>query len=178
MAARPWTDEPGDGRAEVPRRVPTVVGLGNPLMGDEAVGLRAIELLRPHLPRAVRRLETSRLAFDLLPDIERASRLLVLDCVDAGRPVGTIVRVDGWTLLGPAAPHLSPHETSLADLLALAALRGRAPDEVVVLGVQPGSLRIGLGLSARVEAALPRLVDRARELLAGWAERAPIAAVR
>ncbi len=150
-------------------RMPTVLGVGNVLLGDEGIGVRAAETLRPRVPAGVRVLDGGPLSPELLPDVEDASHLLVLDCIDAGLPAGKVLRLDGTKLPEESSPHLSPHELGLKDLLALAALHGRAPREVVVMGIQPARIEPGLDLSPEVAASLPRLVDEALAVLARWA---------
>ncbi len=152
----------------------TVLGIGNALLCDEGLGVRAAELVREGAPAGTRILAVGALGPELLPEVEGASRLLVIDCVDAGRPPGTVVRLDDLGRLGDG-PSLSMHEFGLRDLLAMAALHGRVPEEVVVLGVQPARVSPALGLSAEVTAALPRLVREALAVLAGWAGVGPSA---
>lgn len=152
-------------------RVPTVLGVGNVLLGDEGLGVRAVELLRPRAPRGVRVLEAGALGLEALTAVEDASHLLVLDCIDAGRPAGELLRLDGADLRGAAAPRLSPHELGLEDLLSLAALRERSPEEVVVMGIQPARIAPGVGLSPEVEASLPMLVEASVAVLETWVSR-------
>jgi hydrogenase maturation protease len=60
---------------------------------------------------------------------------------------------------------LSPHQIGLSDVLASLELLGRAPREVVVLGVEPLTFETGMKLSAPVAARVPDLVNAAvREL--------------
>jgi len=146
----------------------TVLGVGNVLMGDESVGVRAAQALRDRAPAGVRVVEAGALGLDLLPEIEGASRLLILDCVDAGMPAGRLIRVRDLAITSAPRPNLSPHELGVGDLLSLAALHGRAPEEIVVLGVQPASVAPSLELSPEVVAALPRLVEKALGILARW----------
>ncbi len=153
-------------------RSPTVMGVGNTLLGDEGVGVRAVAMLGPRAPVGVRVLDVGPLAPELLPDVEDASHLLVLDCVDAGLPPGTLLRLDPTQVPERRYPQLSPHEFGLRDLLALAALHDREPEEVVVMGIQPACIEPGLDLSAEVAASLPRLVDEGVALLARWAPAA------
>jgi hydrogenase maturation protease len=145
-----------------------VLGVGNVLMSDEGVGVRAAELLRRRAPDGVKVLEAGTLGPELLPDVEAASRLLVLDCVDAGKAPGTAVRLDGSRLLEHPAPTLSAHEFALVDLLSLAALHATAPAEVVVLGVQPATIEPGLDLSPEVERAVTRLAASGLAELERW----------
>ncbi len=151
-----------------PRGDVLVLGVGNTLMSDEGAGVRAAELLREQAPKGVKVLEAGTLGPELLPDVEAASRLLVLDCVDAGRAPGTMVRVDGNQLRGRESPTLSAHEFALVDLLGLAALHATAPDEVVVLGVQPAKVEPGLDLSPEVERAVSRLAASGLAELERW----------
>jgi len=149
----------------------TVLGVGNVLMGDEGVGVRAAEALRGRVPDGVRVVEAGALGLELLAEFEAASRLLILDCVDAGMPAGRVLRLRDAGITGsprPNSPHLSPHELGVGDLLSLAALHSKAPEEVVVLGVQPASVAPGLELSPEVAAALPRLVREALGIITRW----------
>jgi hydrogenase maturation protease len=164
--------------APEPRRVTPpgdvlVLGVGNTLMSDEGAGVRAADQLRERAPGEVKVLDAGTLGPDLLPDVEAASRLLVLDCVDVGRPPGTTVRLDGARLRSRDAPVLSAHEFSLVDLLELAALHASAPAEVVVLGVQPARIEPGLELSPQVERAVPRLAASGLAELERWLGRRP-----
>jgi hydrogenase maturation protease len=152
-------------------RVPTVMGVGNLLMGDEGVGVHAVRRLRVRLPSGVRVIEAGLLGIEALADVETASRLLVLDCVDAGLAPGSLVRLDGSSLRAQAGPRLSQHEFGLPDLLALAELRSQAPEQVVVLGVQPRRIVPSLSLSRCVAGALPELLDAAATVVDGWAGR-------
>jgi len=146
----------------------TVLGLGNVLMGDEGVGVRAAEALRGRVPEGVRVVGAGALGLELLAEFEGARRLLILDCLDAGVPAGRILRMKGAGVTGPPRPNLSPHELGVGDLLSLAALHGKVPEEVVVLGIQPASVAPRLGLSPEIEAALPRLVREALRIVSRW----------
>ncbi len=154
-------------------RTPTVIGVGNLLLRDEGVGVRAAELLRERVPQGVRVVEAGGVGAELLPEVEDALRLLVLDCIDLGGAPGTIMRLGGGDVATEGGAHVSPHQFGLADLLVLSALRGTQPEEVVVLGVQPAAIEPGLDLSPEVGAALPRLVERAVEILERWVAPGP-----
>jgi len=159
---------PREAPAEPLREDVLVLGVGNLLMSDEGVGVRAAELLRDRVPDGVLVIEAGSLGPELLPDVEAASHLLVLDCVDAGRAPGTVVRIEGARLPPRGSPPPSAHEFSLADLLALASIHASAPDDVVLLGVQPARIAPGLELSAEVERALSRIAESGLAELERW----------
>jgi hydrogenase maturation protease len=149
-------------------RVVTVIGVGNPLLGDEGVGPRAVQLLEPFVPDDVRTLTSDRIGCETLADVVTASRLLVIEAHDGGLPAGAIVRLDRDDIVTSQAPHLSPHELDLCDVLLIAALRGAAPDEVVLLRVQPLTAGAGDELSEPVRTALPMLVAQAMRVIGSW----------
>jgi hydrogenase maturation protease len=140
-----------------------VLGLGNVLLADDGVGAAAVALLGEQYepPDAVRVLDGGTLGLSLLPYVEAAERVLLLDAIQADEPPGTLVRLEGDEV-GPAvATRLSPHQVGVADLLDGVRLLGRYPRTVVLLGLVPLSLDLRVGLSAPVAALLPDLVNRA-----------------
>jgi hydrogenase maturation protease len=140
-----------------------VLGLGNILLGDEGVGVRVIERLqdRYEFPEGVRVMDGGTLGLDLLPYLKGISRLLVVDAIQAQEPPGTMLRlVRDEIPIFLDASKVSPHQDGLQDLLAVAALTGCLPREVVLWGVQVESLGVGLELSPVVAAQVDALVER------------------
>ena len=138
-----------------------VLGLGNVLLGDDGAGPAVIARLREeHLaPAGVRLSDGGTLGLSLLPYLEDARRVILVDAVAADAPAGTLVRLEGADV-GPAvATRLSPHQVGVADLLDGARWHDRQPERLVLLGVVPESIELGVGLSGPVRRALPRLVD-------------------
>ncbi len=152
-------------------RYTLVLGLGNILLGDEGVGVRVVERLleRYSFGEGVLVLDGGTLGLDLLPYLEGASRLLVIDAVQAGKPPGTLIRLEGDAVpVFLDASKVSAHQEGLADLLAVAALKGYLPDPVVVWGAQIQSLGVGLELSGPVAAQVDALARNVIEELARW----------
>ncbi len=150
-----------------------VLGIGNLLLEDEGIGPRAIEELsrRYRFSPEIELLEGGTAGFSLLPRILEADRLLVLDAIRAGAPPGSLLALDGNKLPPAYSKKLSPHEIGLGDVLALARIYG-GPREVAVLGVEPDSLNLGIGLSPKVSQALERLIEAVIQQLAGWGVQA------
>jgi hydrogenase maturation protease len=148
-----------------------VLGLGNILLSDEGVGVRVVERLLEQydFPEGVRVMDGGTLGLDLLPYVEDASRLLVVDAVQARKPPGTLVRMVGDEIpIFLDASKVSPHQEGLQDLLAVAVLKDYLPDEVVFWGAQIESLGVGLELSASVAAQVDALAGKVLEELARW----------
>lgn len=146
-----------------------VLALGNPLLGDEAVGLRALEALASTggLPPSVELVDGGTSGLSLVPQVRAADRVLVLDAIRAGKPPGTVLRLDGAELRREAFGKTSPHQLGLDDILS-ASRFGGGPEEVVVLGVEPESLALGVGLSPSVSGALDKLVTEASRQIRDW----------
>lgn len=148
-----------------------VLGLGNILLGDEGLGVRAVERLLEEyeFPEKVQVMDGGTLGLDLLPYVEDCVRLLVIDAVKAGKEPGTLVRLSGTEIpVFLDASKVSPHQDGLQDLLAVAALKGYLPDRVVLWGIQIQSLGIGLEPSPVVAAQIDSLVESVLSELAGW----------
>jgi hydrogenase maturation protease len=105
---------------------------------------------------------------NLLPLIETADRLLILDAIQAGIEPGAPVRLDRQELPRVLAHKLSPHQIDLKEVLALAELRGHLPAEALALGIQPETIELDDRLSSPVAAGLPLLLERAVACLRDW----------
>ena len=147
-----------------------VLGIGNLVMGDDGVGVMVAQQLQQgyRFPDNVEIMDGGTLGLDLLPKLENITNLLMIDAVETGQRAGTCVRLCGQELPVALETKLSPHQMGLKDLLAVSALMGHSPKEMVLIGVQPGSIEMEVGLTAEVEAQFETLVSNVLAELAYW----------
>lgn len=150
-----------------------VLGLGNALMNDDALGVRAIEALRQRYVFSdnVQLVDGGTLGLDLLPFLEGVERLLIIDAIDMGGDPGTLFRLAGDEVPRAFASKLSVHQMGVQDLLAVAELQGHVPRELVVHGVQPASIEMEMQLSPAVAAAVEPLLAGIMAELERWGVR-------
>ncbi len=144
-----------------------VLGLGNVVCTDDGAGIAAIhKLIREYeFPEGVSVKDGGTLGLSLLPLVDSADQVILVDAIAAEGPPGTQVRIEGEEVAPAVYERLSPHQIGVADLLAGASLLDRYPERVVILGVVPDSIELGLERTAAVEASIPELVDRVVEEL-------------
>lgn len=147
-----------------------VIGLGNTLMGDDGLGVAAVARLSDEwiLPPNVELVFGDNWGLALLPAIEDAGRVLLVDAIDAGVAPGSDVRIERNALPRYFSTKLSPHQVDLREVLALAEIRGRLPAEIVAIGLQPACISWAQGLSEVVADGLDRLVGCVIDQLRRW----------
>ncbi|MGC2638904.1 MAG: HyaD/HybD family hydrogenase maturation endopeptidase [Acidobacteriaceae bacterium] len=151
------------------RRI-AVLGLGNLMRADDAVGMLAIERLKAdaRVPAGVSLVEGGTLGLDLLHPLQGVTHLLALDAIDAGARAGTLLRFAGESI-ADLPTSKSVHLLGFSDLIGAMRLTGEAPREIVVLGVQPETISWGTRLTPTVEASLSGLAEAAIEQVMQWA---------
>jgi hydrogenase maturation protease len=137
-----------------------ILGLGNPLLGDERIGVRVVEELKGlELPDGVTVAEGGTTGLGLVGLMEGYQRVIVVDAADMGHPPGRVVRfTPSEAQLKTVEAPLSPHQIGLGEVLALAEALEVAPAELVIIGVQPGRVEMGAGLSPEMEGAIPQII--------------------
>jgi len=147
-----------------------VLGLGNRICGDDGIGIDAVELLTRRYvapPNAVV-MDGGTLGLSLLPYLQDARDVILLDAVRADGPPGTFVRISGPDVPAVVQQRLSPHQIGVADLMAGAELLGCPPARLILLGLVPKTIDLGLERTPEVERGLPALVERAVEMACDW----------
>lgn len=148
-----------------------ILGIGNTLLSDEGVGVKAIEVLRDgvDLGADVTLVDGGTLSFSLLPLLDDVDSLLVVDAARLGLGPGAVRR-----FTGPRMDRLlragvrTAHEVGLKELLDLARLGGRLPRRRALVGVEPLTLDWGTALSPPVSDALERVQHVVRRTVARW----------
>jgi hydrogenase maturation protease len=127
-----------------------VIGLGNPLMGDDGVGERVAEslLLRPDLPDDVEVLRGGTDLLRLAGEIEGRRRVVVIDAVQEGEG-GDGCRQD--------------HAHHLSATLAVELLRAVTGVPIETVLVPVAGARLGEGVSAALLERLPRIESQVLE---------------
>ncbi len=140
-----------------------VLGIGNVLMGDDAVGPHAVKLLEAgwEFPPEVAVVEAGTPGLDLTVFLHGVEAAVVVDAVRArGAEPGEIRRYGREALLAKSPVlAMSPHEPGLREALLTMELTGEGPREVRLLGVVPARVETGAGLSEAVRAAMPGLME-------------------
>lgn len=155
---------------EVPLADIVVLGIGNIVLRDDGLGVRVVEHLEDHydFPDNVQVLDGGTLGMELLRFITPAKRILLLDAIHGGQVPGTMYRLEGDAVQAHFQEKISAHEIGIQDVLTLLSLTGKPMPEIVVLGVEPLDLAVGLELSEELSQAVPVLAERAVEELRQW----------
>jgi hydrogenase maturation protease len=153
-----------------------VLGIGNLLNTDEGVGVHAVRQIKEQAGEVdgVAIEDGGTLGLNLLPLVEDATHLLILDAVDAGQPPGTVVELKKEEIPLYGGFKLSQHQLTFQEVLGLALIRGKLPEYLHLIGVQPDSLEIGVGLSDKARAVLPDVITRSLRVLADWGVQLPV----
>jgi hydrogenase maturation protease len=157
-----------------------VLGIGNTILSDEAAGVRTVEALEQayQMPNNVLVIDGGTSGMEMIEDLSDLDFLLVIDVVLTGAAPGTLVKIAGAEIPVFFRDKLSPHQIGLPDVLASLELLDAIPKEIVVLGVEPISLALGMDMTPTVAATIPELVDRAvAELRARGYELKPLMAL-
>ncbi|MDN5344881.1 MAG: hydrogenase maturation protease [Clostridia bacterium] len=148
-----------------------VIGCGNPLAGDDGVGLKVIEELeRRGLPPGVKTISAGLPGLALLGLLRGAEQAVIVDAVHAGQEPGTVICCQEKDLARLSWRSLSLHNLGIGEALALGRLVDPAtfPPRLILVGIQAGSLARGqTNLSPPVAAALPLAVATIYQLLGG-----------
>lgn len=147
-----------------------VLGLGNPLMGDDGLGLAVLERLREEwdVPAPVELVDGGTWGMNLLPLIEDAAQLMLIDAIRTGAAAGTVVELERERLPRYFAHKLSPHQIDLKEVLALAELRGTLPAETVAIGAEPEKVVFSTVLTQSLEDAVEPVLLAVVARLARW----------
>ena len=148
-----------------------VLGVGNILWADEGFGVRAVEAFnaRYKLPEKTKVADGGTLGMYLLELIGSTKDLLLFDCADLQEKPGTLKLLTNDEVKFWSATKISPHQTGMNEVLALAELQGHAPERIAVVAIQPEILQdYGGSLTPACESALARAVEIAKDVLTGW----------
>lgn len=149
-----------------------VIGIGNVLLGDDGFGPNVIGILlaKWDLPATVELIDAGTPGLDLA-DLLCGRRVVILvDTVTTGGAPGQMRCYRGSELDGVLAlrPRVSGHDPALANALAIARLAGDGPRELLLVGVVPESIDVGVGLSESVAAAADTAAAAVATHLALW----------
>ena len=132
------------------RKPVVVLGLGNPLMADEGIGVYLVERLMESAAEhpAVDLVDAGTGGLSILYQIEGRRKAVVIDCAFMDEPPGAIRRFTPEEVRSTKVlAHQSLHEADLMRIIAMARQLGPAPDEIVIFGIQPERVEFSQGLS-------------------------------
>lgn len=147
-----------------------VLGVGNKLMSDEGVGVHVIERLveKYELPEEVQVLDGGTLGLDLLYYLEGIENLLIVDAAETRKEAGAMIRLEGEQVPAFMSIKISPHQMGVPDMLAAAKMKDIYPKRLVLWGIQPDLITLGLDLSPVLASKVDVLVDELAAELRAW----------
>jgi hydrogenase maturation protease len=148
-----------------------IIGLGNPILSDDGVGWKVVEMLRSSVlcpPSVI--LETASLGgLSLMERLEGYQRAILVDSMETGQsPVGSVRVFPLSELPNPADSHsASAHDTSLMTALETGRRMGLdLPEKITVVAIEATTVHeFSEELSPAVEAAVPVAVQAVLDLL-------------
>jgi len=148
-----------------------VLGVGNALLQDDGVGIHVARSLRDRSSKDsdLDIIDGGTIGLALLPEVEDADALVIVDAADLGQPPGSIrVFVDDEVDAHLSGKRRSVHEVAVLDLLAAAGIRGRRPAHCALVAIQPQSTEWGLEPTPGVRAAIPLACDAIQSITRSW----------
>ncbi len=140
-----------------------ILGVGNILLTDEGVGVRVVEEMRRryYFPENVRLVDGGTQGLWLMPTIQEADHLIVIDAVLGGGEPGTLYRLERADLPKGLRIKQSAHDSDLVEALNLCSLIDAEPKSCVVIGIEPQVItEFSMELTGTVASRMDQIIDR------------------
>jgi hydrogenase maturation protease len=154
----------GEGMPSPAQKI-VILGVGNLLLSDEGVGVHVAEILmKMDLPKGIEAVEGGTDGFGLIDIISDADRLVIVDAVKGGADPGSIYKFDIEDVPdSPAMYKTSVHQVGILEVVHLSELITDKRPKTTIIGIEPESVEMGMELSAKVAAIVPRIIELALE---------------
>ena len=137
-----------------------VLGLGNILLKDEGVGVWiAEEIAKRSLPENVEVIDGGTASLDILISMKDVEKLIIIDALKGGEKPGTVYRLHPEDLPTTSDSYVSLHQMNILEGLSIAYKTGNAPQETVIIGVEPEEMDWGLGVTSDIKRKFPEIID-------------------
>jgi hydrogenase maturation protease len=140
-----------------------LIGVGNPLRGDDAAGALAAKLIRDCTCPSFRVIEHDGEGASLMEAWAGAQTVIVVDAVSSDLAPGTICRYVTEKPLQGRLFQDSTHAFGLPEAVELSRALDRLPRNLIIYGIQGKSFETGAPLSEEVEKAVREVVERILE---------------
>lgn len=148
-----------------------VMGIGNTLLQDDGIGVHVTERYKSTFEAdpCVSILDGGTIGLSLLPEIEDADAVIIVDASEIGERPGTMrifrnQEIDQQL----SGKRRSVHEVALYDLFSAAAIRGRSPEQRVLIAIQPACTEWGLDPTPEVKASIPAACEAIASTTKSW----------
>ena len=146
-----------------------VLGIGNPILGDDGVGFHVVEALKADPPPGEITFDcVDASGFALLDHVVDYDRVVIVDAImTVGGKPGKVYRL-GLDHFRPSKHTISPHDTDLPTALQIGAtMKLKIPEKIDIVAVEiPPVYEFSQELSSEVAAAVPEAAELARQILA------------
>jgi hydrogenase maturation protease len=167
-------EQTNDGAGEGIPGIIKIIGMGQSLRGDDAVGLEAVRFWQEAYPgqnkRADLQVELAELpGIGLLNLIEGARIAILVDAVRSGAEPGTIHLLLKEQLEAFENNSGSAHGWGVAETLRLGEklLPVTIPQKIILIGIEAADFTLGSPLSPLVKQALPEVARLIEQILSG-----------
>ncbi len=136
-----------------------ILGVGNTIQKDDGIGVHVIEEMKKNpLPASVELFDGGTLGYDLLGIIEERKKVIVIDAVKGEQPPGTLYKFSPDDITTNNR-YDSLHQLGIIEAIRLAGLQGKAPDQTVIIGIEPEIIDWGLTLTSAVKKTIPKIIS-------------------
>ncbi|SFC75547.1 Hydrogenase 2 maturation peptidase. Aspartic peptidase. MEROPS family A31 [Bacillus sp. 491mf] len=151
----------------------TILGIGNTLFTDEGVGIHLLPLLEEAYKddKQIEIIEGLTDGMKLLGPVEEAENLIIIDAINAGVEGGTILSLEGDEIPAYFGIKMSVHQMGFQEVLFAAKFRERYPKKIIMFGMQPSSLELGVELTETNQAKLGDLAEAVMNQVNRWRHR-------
>lgn len=148
----------------------TVLGIGNILLQDEGLGVKTAQLLieKYRFPSNVQILDGGTLGMSLIPFLDGTKKLIIVDAVSGKLAPGSIYELKNEDVQVYFKQTVSLHDLGIQDVLAMLEILEKPISEIVVFGIQPEIIDVGLELSGTVASAVNKLINIVVGQLKDW----------
>ena len=144
------------------RKNVVVIGLGNPLLSDEGIGVHLIRKLSEHQDKfpSVEFIDAGTGGMNVLHLIANRKKAVIIDCVKMGKKPGTIKQFEPADVqTTKKMTHFSLHEADILRIIELSRQLGECPNQIAIFGIEPESLESGQNLSKTLTDKIVLYID-------------------
>lgn len=147
-----------------------VLGVGNPLLGDDGFGIEVVKKLKNEIGESpdIEIIDGGSLGIYLLPYLEDKTHLIVVDIINFGGKPGEIVKLKLDEIPAFLGLKVSEHQITFHEVIALMNFLEVKPVEGLLIGVQPKRSEWGEKISNEVEEAIDIVVSEVKKQIEIW----------